>query len=179
MTRRPVIYEPETRTYRVPLTRGYAATVDSIDADLAALTWTALPSPNTVYACRGIPLDNGKQTTIKLHRVILALKLGRDLSEGEQVDHIDGDGLNNTRDNLRLATSAQNSANRGKQSNNTSGFKGVSWNKPRGKWRAQIRVGGNQIHLGMFTSKDEAHAAYCEAAEEYFGEFANDGNATP
>jgi len=173
MNRKP-IYQPETDTWRILLTRGYETIVDDVDADLAALTWTAQPSPNTVYACRSVVLG-GKQTTISLHRTVLALKLGRDLSATEHVDHEDGNGLNNTRANLRLATKAQNGANSRKPSNNTSGFKGVCWNRQKGEWKAQIAVNGINKHLGYYTSKEAAYAAYCEAADKYHKEFANNG----
>jgi len=174
MSREP-IYQPQTNTWRVLLTRGYEAIIDAVDVGLADVMWFAMPNSNTVYASRNEPLGNGKQTTVMLHRAILAAKLGRDLRVDEHVDHIDGNGLNNTRANLRLATKAQNAANRGKQSNNTSGFKGVYWNKHAGKWSAQIQVNGTSKHLGYYISKEAAYAAYCEAAEEYFGEFANSG----
>jgi len=173
MSREP-IYQPETSTWRVLLTQGYEAVVDDVDAELAALTWTTMPDTNTVYAYRNITLG-GKQTTVMLHRVILALKLGRDLLAGEHVDHIDGDGLNNTRANLRVCSHGENSANRGKPSNNTSGLKGVDFHKASGKWRAQIAVNGTSKHLGLFTDKEAAYAAYCEAATQYHGEFANNG----
>ena len=172
---RPAIYQPQTDTYLIQLTKGKSTTVDAVDADLAGVLWTAYTAPNTVYAYRQTPHVNGKQKTVKLHRVILARMLDRDLMAGEQVDHIDGNGLNNTRPNLRLATNAQNGANRRKSSNNTSGLKGVHWNKYAGKWRARIKVGGTIIHLGYFTDKDEAHAAYNAAAKKHFGEFANNG----
>jgi len=175
-TPRKPIFQPQTNTYLIPLTRDHHATVDAVDVGLADVLWTALTKLHTVYAYRKTPCVNGKQKTVYLHRVILARMLGRDLQANEHVDHIDGNGLNNTRPNLRLATNAQNSANSRKNANNTSGFKGVCWYEQPGKWRACIKVSGKLIHLGYFTSKDDAHAAYCTAAEEYFGEFANDGS---
>ena len=175
MSRRPAIYQPQTDTYLIPLTRGKSTTVDAVDANLADVLWTAKPDSYTTYAHRHEPLGNGKRKTIRLHREILALMLKRDLLPGEEVDHIDGNGLNNTRKNLRLATKAQNMANSRKRSDNTSGFKGVCWHEQSGKWRAYIMVGGQQIYLGLFPNVDDAHAAYCAAAEIHFGQFANDG----
>jgi len=175
MSRRAAIYQPKTDTYLIPLTRGKSTTVDVIDANLADVLWTAKPDSYTIYAHRHEPCGNGKRKTIRLHRVILALMLKRDLLTGEEVDHIDGNGLNNTRKNLRLATKAQNMANSRKRSDNTSGFKGVCWYEHKGKWRAYISVSGKKMHLGYFTSKEAAYAAYCTAAEKYHGEFANDG----
>jgi hypothetical protein len=88
------------------------------------------------------------------------------------IDHVDGNGLNNSIANLREATHAENQHNRGAKANNTSGFKGVCWAKRSGKWVATITVGRRQRHLGFFDDPAEAHAAYCAAAGEMHGEFA-------
>ena len=103
-----------------------------------------------------------------LHRVILGLKPG----DKRQVDHINRDGLDNRRENLRICTSAQNQANRGPNRNNSCGFKGVAWNKTKDAWQATIQVSGKSIYLGRFPTKEEAHEAYRQAATKYFGEFA-------
>lgn len=90
-----------------------------------------------------------------------------------QVDHIDGDGLNNRIANLRLATKSQNAANARRPRTNKSGYKGVCLVTGRtDKWRATIKAGGRQVHLGHFSDPREAHAAYCEAARKLHGEFA-------
>lgn len=89
----------------------------------------------------------------------------------KEVDHINGDRADNRIANLRAATHQQNLANCKNRKNNTSGKKGVHKHKD-GRWRARISVDGKSIHLGLFTSLDEAHAAYVGAAERYFGEFA-------
>lgn len=88
------------------------------------------------------------------------------------VDHIDGDSLNNRRRNLRLCSRYENGRNRGKNRNNTSGLKGVSWHKQRGLWRATITAGGKQVSLGLHESKERAFEAYSAAARELHGEFA-------
>jgi len=88
------------------------------------------------------------------------------------VDHINTDSLDNKWNNLRLATTQQNGANRGLPQNNTSGFKGVHWNESNKAWKAQIKHNGVRIHLGYFTDPELAHAAYCAKARELFGEFA-------
>jgi len=172
---RAAIYQPQTDTYLIPLTQDYEATVDAVDVGLTGVLWMAKPYPRTVYAYRHTPCVNGKREMVLMHRVILALMLDRDLLANECVDHINGKGLDNTRGNLRLATPAENSANSRKPRNNTSGLTGVCWNKHAGKWSARIMVNDTRIHLGYYTSKDEAHSAYNAAAEKHFGEFANNG----
>jgi len=93
------------------------------------------------------------------------------LNEGLDTDHINGDGLDNRRENIRVSTKSQNQANRRNlQSNNTSGFKGVDFH--RGKWRAQIKVDGRKIDLGSFDTPDEASGAYLRSAHHHFGKFA-------
>jgi HNH endonuclease/AP2 domain len=93
------------------------------------------------------------------------------------VDHIDGDGLNNQRANLRLCTAAQNAWNRKKpsragQSKATSAFKGVSWYQPRPRWSAHIKVGGRDRTIGYYDTEKEAAAAYNREAIKHFGAFA-------
>jgi hypothetical protein len=90
------------------------------------------------------------------------------------IDHQNGDGTDNRWANLRLATSSLNAANSRRRSDNTSGFKGVS--RCRGaRWRASIQLNGKFKHLGHFDTPEEAHAVYCAAAANYFGEFAHHG----
>lgn len=91
---------------------------------------------------------------------------------GLLVDHKDGNGLNNRRSNLRLATYSQNSMNARVNKNSKSGYKGVTLHKDTGKWTANIRYGGRQRYLGLFTTKEEAAEAYNRAAREHHGEFA-------
>jgi len=88
------------------------------------------------------------------------------------IDHIDTDGANNRWLNLRPATHAENTANRRRNVNNSSGFKGVSWHAATGKWQAYIRVNYKRIHLGIFDTPETAHDAYRAAATKYFGAYA-------
>lgn len=152
----------------------FFAIVDPEDADLLSLSWTMVKKKQKRYAKHDITPKLGKRQTILMHRIILQRMLeDTPLEKWEQVDHIDGDGLNNRRENLRLATNAQNSANKGKASKNTTGFKGVFRTKNRPKpFRAQIKVNQKSIHLGLFDTAEQAHEAYKEAAKKYFGEFA-------
>lgn len=90
----------------------------------------------------------------------------------ERLDHKDRNGLNNSIENLREATASQNAANSIKRKNNTSGWKGVSWDKDRKKWRAIIGINGGQKHLGLFQDPKEAAKAYNQAALNHFGRFA-------
>lgn len=92
--------------------------------------------------------------------------------KGFEVDHKDRNGLNNQKENLRYATHSQNNMNKGLQFNNTSGFKGVSWNNRLGKYHAYIHINRKRIHLGFFTNKIDAALAYNSAAPKYHGEFA-------
>lgn len=89
-----------------------------------------------------------------------------------EIDHRDMDKTNNAFHNLRDATSSQNKANKGVSDDSLSGIKGVTWHKPRAKWRARIQVGRQQKHLGLFDSIEAASAAYQAAAKLNFGEFA-------
>lgn len=161
----------------IPLTRDQVAIVDAVDADLAEMYWQAAfnsrySSGGEYVAMRKFYLGEGKSKAQYMHRIILSRMLGRELLRSDEVDHIDLNPLHNWRSNLRLATRAQNGANRSKQRNNTSGFKGVSWHPPAKKWRAVIQVKGKQIFLGLFLDPKDAYAAYCEAAKLHYGEFA-------
>lgn len=158
----------------------YQATVDIADADLADLNWsyTKTPTNNVAYSYRSIR-KNGKKYTIHMHRVILARKLECDeLLPTEFVDHINGNGLDNRRENLRLATHQQNLANQKLAKHNTSGYKGVSWNWRAKKWVARIQVNRKNLYLGSFDTPEQAHEAYCKKAIELYGEFANFGQAS-
>lgn len=120
--------------------------------------------------CQGYRAICVKFTQIMAHRIAWAMHYGE--WPKEYVDHIDGDKTNNRISNLREASSAQNGRNSKVPSHNTSGLKGASYFKRDGRWQSHIKVNGKQIRLGCFDTKEEAHAAYCEAARKYHGEFA-------
>lgn len=116
---------------------------------------------------------DGKYVTVKMHRLIV------NASKDKEVDHINGNPLDNRKTNLRLVTSQQNKWNQKTKTNNTSGFKGVSLFKDRFRskpWRAYIVIDNKQKSLGVYESKLEAARAYNEGAKKYFGEFARFNN---
>jgi hypothetical protein len=152
-------------TREIPLTQGYVAIVDADDYEhvMAAGNWYASVDERRTYARRNMRRDDGRRTTMRLHTFLTGLHL---------VDHINGDGLDNRRSNLRSATNAENSKNQRIPVNNTSGFKGVAWHKRDMRWQAYIRLDDGRRHLGTFTTAEDAAYAYDAAARELFGEFA-------
>ena len=121
------------------------------------------------YVVRSV--SKGGTKSVQYLHILIAARNGIQ-NVGQQLDHANCNKLDNTRDNLRLATRQQNQANRGRPANNTSGFKGVSWNKQRGQFVANITVSKKTIYLGYFAEAADAHAAYARAAIRYFGEYA-------
>lgn len=155
-------------THSIPLTKGMVALVDSEDVHrVGDRNWSASRPPGSVtfYATRCLRTQSGHFAE-PLHRVVM------DAPDDMEVDHINGDTLDNRRCNLRLATRAENSCNRRISRNNTSGYKGVSFDKKRGVWVAYITVARRRRHLGSFPAAELAHEAYCKAALELHGEFA-------
>ena len=111
---------------------------------------------------------NGKK--YYLHRLLAQAFVPN--PEGKSfVDHVDGDKQNNSLRNLRWATSSENNRNVGRRANNTSGFKGVCYDRTWRKWKAQIYKDGTQKNLGFFHTVEDAAAAYEDAAQELHGEF--------
>ena len=121
---------------------------------------------------RGYRRVKYKQKTYFVHRLIYELCVGP-IPEGYEVDHKNLDPSDNSLDNLRLATASQNTSNRRRFSNNTTGYKGVTLHKQTGKYVAHIRVQGKRIHLGLHETVEKAFAAYIEAAKLYQKDFAN------
>jgi hypothetical protein len=108
------------------------------------------------------------------HRIAYAL--GRNtLDIPSALDHINRDRSDNRLENLRAATAQENSCNTSKRKNTTSKYKGVSWYRRYQKWQAHIRHNGKSRYLGMYATEEKAHAAYCKAAAELHGDFANFG----
>lgn len=149
---------------RILLTQNKYTLVDDIDYDdLLQKKWSVLPTPSgKLYA---ITYNSGK--AILMHRYLLKTPKGFD---GE---HKNGDSLDNRRENLRNATRGQNIANAKLNKRNTSGYKGVSFDKAKKKWKSKIVFNGKSISLGLFHSPQDAALAYKKAAQHYFGIYFN------
>lgn len=145
------------------LSNGLEALIDDADVELIRTyrPWHASPDRQTTYA-RAFPTPSG----IQMHRLILAPL------PHETVDHINGNGLDNRRLNLRIVNLQQNAANRKKYPGKTSRYKGVVWSRHARQWRATIGVNRKSIHIGYFRAESDAAAAYDAAARRYFGEYA-------
>ncbi|MCK5610847.1 HNH endonuclease [Candidatus Pacearchaeota archaeon] len=151
---------------KIPLTQGKHALIDESDREIVEKrTWFAVKHINNFYASTNIK-KGGRLTTIYMHRFITG-----DI-EGMQVDHLNRDGLDNRRGNLRICTSSQNNANRKPLKGKTSKYKGVHWDKRMKKWRARMNPKPKIIHLGYFGREIEAARAYDKKALELYGEFA-------
>lgn len=151
----------------IALTRNMVALVDADDYERVVRMgrWCADPSHQTFYARKNLYTPGSRKLTpLLMHRFITGW---------EYVDHINGNGLDNRRSNLRQADHFQNMANKRRYRNNTSGFKGVTRNTGTGRpWRAAIRANNKRRHLGYYDTPELAARAYDTAAIALFGEFA-------
>lgn len=153
---------------QIPLTRGLFALIDYDDLSLiVGHRWCAAANGYAVRATQ----RNGDHKRFYMHRIIA------NAMPDEQVDHINGNRLDNRQSNLRICSHHQNNMNRNIGRANTSGYKGVVWHKRAQKWMAQSKSNGQRAYLGLFETKEEAAAAYNVFAREHFGAFAkiNDG----
>ncbi len=149
----------------IPLTKGKFAVIDAEDYDfLRTVMWHTKEGNATCYA-RG----HVKGKHVNMHRVLMGAK------DGEVVDHIDHDGLNNRKDNLRVCSVAENNRNRrvGMRRKTSSKYKGVSWDKKSRKYVAYINHNRKKHLLGMYHDEIEAAMAYDRQASELFGQFAS------
>ena len=154
----------------IPLTKGKEAIVDDEDFEwLSQWKWCTKVSwrGNTeiFYAVRGKGPRKAMKI-FKIHRVIMNAK------PGQIIDHINGDGLDNRRCNLRFVTASQNSWNTRPGGRGSSRFKGVSWSKPKKKWRAYINLNNRQQHINHCELELQAAFAYNIRAILLFGEYA-------
>lgn len=152
---------------QIPLTQGKFAVVDDQDYEwLSQWKWHYSHSRNTGYAVRWEKAGKGKQAKIRMHRVILRAP------DDALVDHIDGDGLNNQRSNLRLCSLIDNARNSSGAKGSTSVYKGVSWDKQSKGWRSTIYADGKTHHLGIYLDEVFAAKVYDLAAKAHHSDFA-------
>ncbi len=146
----------------IRLTQGYFALIDDEDFPLVdRYTWYAVVRSHTVYATTSLWVE-GSSVQLKMHNLIMG---------GKYVDHKDGNGLNNQKENLRFANAEQNGANRKKKRNSQCKYKGITVNRI-GRYQASIGYQGRSIYIGCFSTQEEAAKAYDAKAKELFGEFA-------
>jgi hypothetical protein len=158
--------------YKYDVIACYSKVDDDIFDELMKFTWRLGTNGYVIRSKRKEDFINeqykpGRQ--LELHRVVNKTPLGF------QTDHVDGDKLNNQKENLRTCDKKQNQGNKGLWSSNKSGFKGVSYIKTtncKKHWYACINIGGKTKNLGLYLTKEEAALAYNKAALEHFGEFA-------
>lgn len=154
---------------KIPLTQGKVALVDDADyPKVAKYKWFLRKEKYTGYAARSYKKPDGRVGVIRMHRLIL------DAPSHLDVDHINGNGLDNRRCNIRLCTRQENVWNTRARHGKTSRYKGVCWDKASKKWKAQINIDGKKHSIGRFTKEKEAAKAYQKKAKEAFGEFAYD-----
>jgi hypothetical protein len=151
---------------QILLTQGKVALIDDDDFEyINQWKWRVAKCHNgAIYACRGT--YNPNFSMILMHRVIMQ-------TPGSLVvDHIDHNGLNNQKTNLRNCTDSENRCHSYRKSNNKTGFKGISWNQKNKRWYVEISVNHQRIYIGCFRVCADAVSAYDEAAKKYHGEFA-------
>jgi hypothetical protein len=149
----------------VTLTQGCESIIDAADAEFVGRwNWCVIVDGPRRYAISGSAAFKEIKAS-RLHRAILGV------TGSEIVDHIDGNGLNNRRQNLRIVSPSENAQNARARKGTESGYKGVFFHKKNNNWRAQIMANGKRYSLGLFNTPEEAHAAYCEASDRLHGEF--------
>lgn len=151
---------------KIKLTKGLIALVDDNEFEkLNKHKWFSQKKGDTFYA-RRYECKNGKIKRIYMHREILELK-----NKKEEVDHINKNGIDNRKENMRICTHQQNQWNTKKRTG-ISQFKGVHWHKKANKWQGQIRCNNKWYYLGLYNSETEAAHVYNKKAKELHGEFA-------
>lgn len=155
---------------KIPLTQGKYAIVDPEDYEkLARYRWHALKIERLFYAVRQYKAKQGrsKYESVRMHQEIMGA------AEGKVIDHINHNGLDNRKANLRFATVQQNTRNQRKSRGNySSQYKGVAWSKSRKKWWTRITLNGRVIFVGHFNDEKAAAMAYDAKAKELFGDYA-------
>lgn len=167
-----VIDIPENDHVLVPVNHQESTLYVLVDREdlplISDRSWSVRPISRTFYAQSSMRYEAARSPHGLMHRIILGLS-----KDDPFVDHINGNGLDNRRSNLRLCTNSQNQANRHHLPVHTSSrFRGVFWEKKSCKWKAGIKANGKSTHLGFFDSEIGAALAYDAAAREAFGKFA-------
>ena len=151
---------------QIKLTQGKYALIDDDDYNrILKYKWCAHFERNNWYAVTG-KVVNGKRHTIRMHRFIM------NALPGEMMDHINGDGLDNRKNNLRFCNAKQNCWNSKSRKNTSSKYKGVSKRKTTGKYESYISIYGKRKHLGFFENEEEAAKKYNQQAILIHGKFA-------
>jgi hypothetical protein len=151
----------------LPISNGYSVLIDDEDLELVQqFHWQPDIRPWAIYAMRTAK-KNGKQYKMRMHRLIMGVLDDHYV----KVDHKNGNGLDNRKENLRVCSNSQNLMNSVKPKGNNR-FKGVYYRERNKKFQAMIKAEGKRLHLGLFTSEEDAARAYNDAALTYFGEFA-------
>jgi hypothetical protein len=154
----------------IPLTKGQTALIDDEDYDrLKASRWHTIGVCNALYAISQPVISPEKRANIYMHSAIMGIP-----PQGMQIDHIDGDGLNNQKSNLRFVTPRQNNQNR--HHKKRSRFPGV--HRLDGKWSSKIWSNNKRIYLGLFNSEEEAFAAYSNALKTIGQSFCQDNSGS-
>lgn len=151
---------------KIKLTQGKYALVDDEDFEiLNQWKWHSIKNGRTFYAGRTSAKnkETKKRNGIRMHIEIIGKS-----PKGKEIDHKDGNGLNNQRKNLRLVSHSENMINQRQRLNNTSGFRGVSWNTALKKWRTDVRLHTIRFFLGYFTDKLDAKQAYDKFIKENY-----------
>ncbi len=147
----------------IPLTKCKVALIDEDDFNLVGnLRWCASQNGQNWYAMRALPRNGRRQLHQRMHHLILGKSL---------IDHINGNGLDNRRENLRIASNRENCFNQRKRAGSST-YKGVCFDIESDKWLVQIQVNGKRKKIGRFKNEVEAALAWDEAARLYYKEFA-------
>lgn len=163
---------------REPITISTARELLDYDPSTGDLRWrVGRPRGLKAGDVAGGFMQSGYRRISLLERVFMSHQLAWAIHHGRwpagHIDHVNGNPSDNRIENLRECTASQNQANRKKLSTNTSGLRGVTWNRSAKKWQAGIKLHGRSYHLGLYADKNDAHAAYQLAARRLFGEFSS------